>query len=224
MKDYIDLIVSILTLLTLASGLYFAIRRFGLKRERFTFLRLAVTASTIYQTTRVALVTITVQLDNKGDTRINARRAHGEDGYLYNDGPDICLHAGTLKIRAIPDETNPLLFDWYTLSPLRLSTRLTPVEDIVISDINLEQINYLDEYQDPTVEYNEVDFWIEPHESYTLTVPIWLTAGVYAAKAFFLGSERKHGEEEYWSGLTIFKVEEENVRQVSGMKKLSSNR
>jgi hypothetical protein len=204
MNQYVDLIISILTLMTLASGLYFAIRRFGLKRERFTFLRVAVEVRSIYDAGDLVLVAITVHMENKGDTRINARRERGKDGYLYNAGPDTCLHAGTLKIRAIPQEKEPLLFDWYSLLPLRVTTRLVPEDQIVVSEADLEQINYLDEFQDPETGYREVDFWLEPRESYDLTISVWLRPGIYAAKVFFLGPITKHQEEEYWSCQTVF--------------------
>jgi hypothetical protein len=207
MKGYIDLAVSILTLITLASGLYFAILRFGLRRERFTFLSIAVSAKPVCARGSLVLVSLCVHLENKGDRRINTRRKRLRDSNLYNDGFDVCAHAGTLKVRPIPVACEPLLFDWYSLTPMRASLSLVP-EEILISEVDdLEQINYLSEFQDPKTAYKEVDCWLEPHESYDPTVPIWLSPGTYAAKAFFLGPETKCGEEEYWSSLTIFSVE-----------------
>ncbi|MGD0309876.1 MAG: hypothetical protein ABSC02_11365, partial [Acidobacteriota bacterium] len=137
---------------------------------------------------------------------VNARHEREEGGYLYKEGLDACLHAGTLKIRAVPQEKKPLLFDWYSLPALRVITRLVPEDHLVVSEADLEQINYLDEFQDPETNYREVDFWLEPHESYDLVIPVWLRPGIYAAKAFFLGPVTKHGEEEYWSCQTLFKV------------------
>jgi len=204
MKPYIDLIISILTLITLASGLYFAIRRFGLKRERFTFLRVALEARSVCEADDLVLVAITVRLENKGDTRINTRRERRDDGYLYNEAPDTCMHAGTLKIRAVPQESGPVLFDWYSLPPLRMTTRLVPADKPVVSEADLEQINYLYEYQDPKTDYREVDFWLEPHESFDFVIPAWLRPGIYAAKAFFVGPMAKYGEEEYWSCHIVF--------------------
>jgi hypothetical protein len=43
-------------------------------------------------------------------------------------------------------------------------------------------------------------------ETYELTVTAWLTPGVYAAKAVFLGAVRKPGEEEYWSHVHVFRA------------------
>jgi hypothetical protein len=206
MKEYIDLIVAILTLVTLATGLGWGILRFGLNRESFTFVRMTVEAKPVDDDGELVLVAVTIHLENKGDTRVDARTIRGESGYLYDVGPDKCLHAGTLKIRAIPREKKPLLFDWYSLSPLHVATRLMPEEQIIVAQADLEQVNYLDEFQDPDTDYKEVDFWLEPHESYDLVVPVWLHPGVYMAKAFFLGPMTKHREEEYWSCQTVFTV------------------
>jgi len=207
MKPYVDVIVSILTLLTLAWGLYFAIRRFGLKRERFSFLRLTLDAKVVRDAGDLVLVVITVHIENKGDTRISARRGRiEEDSYLYNIEPDVCRHAGTLKIRRVSGKTEPLLFDWYSLPTLRAKTRLVPANKVVEADSDLEQINYLDEFQDPDTDFRDVDFWLEPRESYDQPVFAWLRPGIYAAKAYFLGPRRKHQEDEYWSCQTLFNV------------------
>jgi hypothetical protein len=207
MKPYIDLAISVLTLVTLVSGLYFAIRRFGLKRERFTFLKLTVETKTVWDAGDVALVAITVHLENKGDTRINVRTGRkSEDARLYDIGPDICFHAGTLKVRPVPEESSPLLFDWYSLPPLRMVTRLMPRNKVVTQELDLEQINYLDEFQDPVTDFLDVDFWLEPRDTYDQSVFLWLQPGVYAAKAYFLGPETRHHEEEYWSTQVVFAV------------------
>lgn len=206
MKTYLDLIISILTLVTMASGLYFAIRRFGLKRERFTFLRMAIDAKVVQNSGDLVLVSVVVHLENKGDTRISARCQRREDGYLYNDGQDVCLHAGTLKIRQVPPQDKPLLFDWYSLAPISVPSRLVPEDKLEVKEGDLEQINYLGEFQDAETGYKEVGFWLEPHESYDLLVPIWLHPGTYLAKAFFLGPMTKQREEEYWSCTTLFSL------------------
>ena len=205
---YIDIITSILPLVTTVVALAWAIYRFGLARERWTFVRMSMEVRPVQESAGLVLVAVTVHLENKGNTRVDARQKRSEGGYLYNAGPDTCLHAGTLKIRAVPLEKEPLLFDWYSLQPLRLTTRLVPKEKVIVCEADLEQINYLDEFQDPDTDYREVDFWLEPHESYDLTVPVWLRPGTYAAKAFFLGPVTKHHEEEYWSCQTVFTTKE----------------
>jgi hypothetical protein len=205
---HIDLavIVQFLTFLTLLGGLFVAIRKFGLSREYRAFVHMSVTSRTIRSDDRNALVAITVRIENKGDGRLNARRTRRADGYLYNDGDDQCVHAGTLKVRAVPQEQRPLLFDWYSLLPLRMTTRLTPADKPIEAENDLEQINYLDEFQDPTTDYRESDFWLEPREAYDFAVPVWLPPGIYAAKAFFLGSLSKQREDEYWSCQAYFSV------------------
>jgi hypothetical protein len=212
MKPFVDLVISILTLLTLASGLYFALWRFGLKRERSTFMRLTIDAKKIREVGDLVLVEVTVHIENKGDTRIDARRERDENGYLYNIQPDVCRHAGTLKIRSVPRESKPLVFDWYSLPTLRAATRLVPVDKVVEDDADLEQINYLDEFQDPQTHFQESNFWAEPRESYDQPVFLWLRPGIYAAKAYFLGPGAKHQEEEYWSCQTLFTIGPEGSR------------
>ncbi len=206
MKSYIDLGLSILMFATFAWGLYYGIASFGLKRERSTFLGLTLAAKPICILRDLVLVSITVHVENKGNGRIDARRSSTSDGYLYNDGLDICRHAGTLKLRSVSAQKKPVLFDWYSLPPIQVTTRVVPHDKLVISESDLEQVNYLDEFQDPEVNYDEVDFWLEPHESYEQAVFVWLRPGIYAAKAFFLGKLIKHREEEYWSSQILFSV------------------
>jgi hypothetical protein len=206
MKAYLDLIVSLLTFLTLATGLYYAIRRFGLKRERFSFLNLTVDAKVLNDLDEVKLVSIVISLENKGETRINTRRKKGSNEFLYDDGWDRCMHAGTLKIRRIPVEKEPLLFDWYSLKPMNARVSQGEIEGVTIAEEKLEQINYLSEFQDIKSKFTEVDFWLEPKETYIVELPIWLRPGIYCAKAFFLGPRKRYKEDEYWSRTMIFHV------------------
>jgi hypothetical protein len=213
MKEIIGTAVAILTLLTLGSGLYLAIVRFGLKRERATFLRISIDAAIVSHAKPAALVQLVVHLENKGDTRINARRLENLDArvkFLFDDTWDQCEHAGTLKVRAVPRRDSAWVLDWYAL-PAMLAT----IERCTVADTpdhvaprpgDLEQINYLGEYQDPAVNYRDVDFWLEPHETYDLTVPLWLLPGEYAAKAYFLGRRVEQGEEEFWTSTHVFHV------------------
>lgn len=208
MKAYFDIIISLLTLLTLGCGLYFVIRRFGLKRERFASLKIAIDTRVIHVSGEAQLVSVIIRLENKRETRISARRRGRADGFLYNErgGWDQCVHAGTLKIRAVPIEKEPLLFDWYSLKPMSARILHASGEGTKATEEDLEQINYLAEFQDPVENYKEVDFWLEPKESYDLLVPIWLRPGIYAAKALFLGPMTKHQEADYWSHTMLFQV------------------
>ena len=213
MKDALSIGVSLLTFLTLAAGLYFAIVRFGLKRERATFLRITIDPTIISHSAVVALVSVVVRLENKGDTRINARRSgdlRSPNAFLYDDTWDQCEHAGTLKVRPIPTRQEAWTFDWYALPAMAATLERCTVDDkphqVAARLGDLEQVNYLGEYQDPVGNYRDVDFWLEPRESYDLAVPIWLPAGAYALKAYFLGQQSEHGEEELWSTTALLTV------------------
>ena len=72
-------------------GLYFGYKRFGLKREQFTFLDVAVRAKPIHSVQDLVLVSLTVHLENKRDTRITARRSRNNDN-LSDEPLDICRH------------------------------------------------------------------------------------------------------------------------------------
>jgi len=204
---YLDLILRLGNFLILATGLFYAILRFGLKRERFSFLNLTLDAKVMHDAGEVKLVSIVISLENRGDTRIKARRKREAKEFLYDDGWDQCMHAGTLKIRPIPIEKEPLFFEWYSLKPMKAKISRRHTEGVNTTEENLEQINYLNEFEDPKVDYREVDFWLEPKESYIGGLPIWLRPGMYCAKVFFLGPRKKYQDDEYWSHTMIFHVE-----------------
>jgi hypothetical protein len=224
--DYLDAVAKSLTdsfqvlaVVVVISGGFFAYRRFV--SQRLTAVRMTLDAKTVSEANGLALVAITVHLENKGDSRIRARRHDGDSKqYLYNDRDkckveatckdtnyDQCEHAGTLKVRAIAlPRSGPMHFDWYALKTLSAEVMKA---DGSMESKDLEQINYLSEYQDPEKKYEDVDCWLERREAYDFTSTVWLRPGTYMAKAFFLGSERRYQEEEYWSCHTVFRVKEE---------------
>jgi hypothetical protein len=206
MTEFLDVAVSILTLLTLALGLYFAIHRFGLKRERFTFADLTLNTTVLKSVESLLLVSISVLIKNKGQTRISARRHQDinikDSDFLYDDRWDRCKHAGTLKIRQVEDKNQAELFDWYSLKPIK-NVRILEGDD-EYTDGDFEQINYLYDFQDPKIQYKDNDFWLEPNETYEAQIMIWLPPGTYAMKAYFLGKMIKYQEEEYWSSTNLF--------------------
>ena len=188
--QYLDIILKTLTFLTIAITAYLAVRRFGLQRESATFLRVLVSAREVVRSNGLSLVALTIKLDNLGQTRIDARtKSRNSSGFLYEDAWDRFRHAGTLKVRSIPDAQESLLFDWYSLPAIPIQSTLSAVAQscgqVVPRDQDLEQINYLDHYQDPEDNFAEAHFWLEPKESYELLVCVWLPAGTYAAKAVF---------------------------------------
>jgi hypothetical protein len=213
MGNALAITISLVTLLATASTLYLAIVRFGLKRERATFLRITVDAAVTAHSGVMALVSVVVRLENKGDTRINARTQKSlkhAAPFLYDDNWDQCEHAGTLKVRSIPTRQAAWTFDWYALPALAGTLERCTVQDrphqVAPRLGDFEQINYLGEYQDPAGNYQNVDFWLEPHETYDLVVPLWLPPGAYAIKAFFFGQRVEHGEEELWSCTNLLNI------------------
>jgi hypothetical protein len=198
----LNIITSVLTLVTLASGLYFVIRRFGLMREKFAFLSLNVDVEVIKQVDDLFLVSIMVHLENKGQTRISARKGEGGNEYLYEDDWDKFKYAGTLKIRPVPDKRRAEVFDWYSLRPMDIHI----TKDNKETEDDAEQINYLDDCEDPEVQFQEADFWLEPNEVYHQQVMAWLPSGTYAVKACFLGKMTQHGNEDYWSCSKLFNL------------------
>jgi hypothetical protein len=200
LKAVVEILVGIATLLTLIYGVYTAIRKFGWSREECTFLRMELHAKVIREVGELLLVTVTIRLENKGQTRLSARKL---ENLPYNDGFDACDFPGTLKVRGFPDQNRIKVFNWYDLKPL------PGIEDM------LEQINYLDEFQDPSNEFEGSDFWLEPNETAESQVPLWLAPGSYAFKAFFLGKETEPNEEEYWSVTRFFYLEKLDESQTS---------
>jgi hypothetical protein len=208
---YIDITLKVLTFLTVAITVFLAVRRFGLQREAATFLRVSLAAKELTKSGAVSLTTVSIKLDNLGQTRIDARtEPRNPNGFLYDDGWDQFQNAGTLKIRPIASAQEPLLFDWYSLPKMSIAATLSAdvgsCGEVARRERDLEQINYLDDYQDPENSFAEVHFWLEPKESYELVVTVWLPAGKYAAKAVFLGKEFRHANEEYWSDVCTFIV------------------
>jgi hypothetical protein len=95
-----------------------ALNRFGVTRVSRSFLEMSVAAKVVGGGGDRLLVEVTVRLKNLGGSRIDARTGHQEGKFLYDDGWDQCEHAGTLKVRAVPEKPVPVIFDWYGLEPL----------------------------------------------------------------------------------------------------------
>jgi hypothetical protein len=191
--------------LLLALGLYFALRRFGLRRAARTFLRVKIDATAIKEVGNLLLVSIVVGLENRGQTRISARTRRDikrRSDFLYDDRWDRCRHAGTFKIRRVLDKPGQIVFDWYLLPPIDKAS--FPGGSGGHQEADFEQINYLLEYQDPKTMFRDVDFWLEPNEIYEHQIMVWLPPGTYAMKAYFLGRVIKYREDEYWSCTKLF--------------------
>jgi hypothetical protein len=197
MKEYLQATVAIIIAI---STIYFIC---WVRREKFTFLNLSLNAKIINQIGDLLLVSIVVLLKNMGKTRISARTRKDiidkHSGFLYGkyDEWDKCKHAGTLKIRKVPDSLNVDLFDWYSLPAI---TNIQSLKDGNQYESDFEQINYLEEYEDHITQYQDVYFWIEPKEAYHQEIMVYLKPGIYVLKAVFLVKETEPpNEEEYWS-------------------------
>jgi hypothetical protein len=157
MKEYLQAIVAIIIAI---STIYFIC---WVRREKFTFLNLSLNAKVINNLGELVLVSIVVGLKNMGKTRISARTrkniVNKPAAFLYEEYGewDRCKHAGTLKIRKVPDNLNVDLFDWYSLPQI---TNKLILKDGKQGESDFEQINYLEEYEDPYTKYRDVSFWI----------------------------------------------------------------
>jgi hypothetical protein len=200
-----NIIVSILTLLFLAAGFFFALYRFGIKREKYCFLNITIDKQVICKKNNLLLVSIKIGLANRGETRIFPRTKCQKDSeFLFKDKYDECKYSGTLKIRRVPISNEQLILGWYSLKPIdSINSLLDENENL---SFNLEQINYIDEYLDPRSDFKKLHFWIEPKEEHLFEIPIWLEPGIYAVKAFFLGKHIKYLNEEYWSKTTFINI------------------
>src|SRR5262249_46925652 len=83
------------------AALAWAVWRLGINRGRFTFLDLDLSASVLHATEKLLLVSVTVRLQNRGQTKIQARTRQqlaGDKTFVHAEQADACKHAGTLKI------------------------------------------------------------------------------------------------------------------------------
>lgn len=204
MKEYLQTIIALIIAI---STIYFIC---WVRRERYTFLNLSIETKIINQIGNLVLVSIVIGLENMGKTRISARRLKDLKDkaaiFLYGDYDkwDQFKYAGTLKIRRVPDNFNVNIFDWYSLP---IICNIQASKDGNKFETDFEQINYLEEYEDPHSNYQNVSFWLEPRESYHPQVMVNLEPGIYVLKAVFLGKKTKPPkEEEYWSCTKMIKI------------------
>lgn len=130
------------------------------------------------------LVLFTVQLANKGKTKIEAKSERLLDGSVFNDGPEKLMHSCSLQIRALrPDATGPRALDWFEGGHW---------DDVLCGD---KAVNVLIDYHNPKRRDAEgrelLEFWMEPGETYRMGVPVVLPPGVYVAKLTFVASEQE---------------------------------
>lgn len=131
-------------------------------------------------------VVFTVELANRGKTKIEAKRARTQEigsgnWYIFDDRSEKLENACSLQIMQV-DEGNVgamQRLDWFEPQGL-------------ISEGRVEH-NVLIDYQNPKkkdkARKEVVEFWMEPGEIYRLGVPVVLSKGVYLAKLTFVGAD-----------------------------------
>ncbi len=155
-------------------GGFWALWRFGLRRERKPALDIALTLKIIPETEERFLAFFDVTLTNKSTRQVLARiRKAGRPA--FKDRNETLQHSCSLLLRRVPPETpQDKLVRWFADADAK-------------SPLPTHEANLLDDY-----EYEEPgrkEFWMEPSESYHLGVGIRLQPGVYLAMVTFVGQE-----------------------------------
>ena len=167
------------------------------------------------------LVNLTVQLTNKGKTKIEAKTDRTNGGYIFDDGPEKLKHSCSLQIRRIDENrvAGPQSLDWFEGGPW---------QDILLFRGGSE-INALIDYENPlrrdSVGMEILEFWMEPGETYRAVVPVVLPKGTYIGKLTFVGADQERSwldkeidqfsnqspripcvDQNFWSQIFAFKV------------------
>lgn len=169
----------------LAGGLW-ALRRYRLERTAESALTIEITSrSAPLPTPGTHLVFLEVTLRNVGKTQITARTRAQGDGKAYRDSVETITNSGTLEIKALGASAAPRAgnLDWFD------ANSWVPVA-------GLAPLDMLSEYENPD-KANEVEFWMEPGESYGLNRSVSLGEGTYLAKFTFIGNR----EGDFWTRL-----------------------
>jgi len=121
------------------------------------------------------LTLIEIGLKNQGKVRLDARRCpyeHPKEGPEHN-----YKHGCSLKIREVPNIPGEgVHLDWFSDLPSRGWGK--PIELNALSGY----VKGVRRAWGRTAK-NQTDFWMEPGESYTLAVPVFLKAGNYFARS-----------------------------------------
>jgi len=189
-KTFTEIVHNIVVALAAVIGGLWVLNR--LKRERTDEAALEMTPTTTVSPlgaapqTGLHLVLFTVQLTNKGKTKIEAASEYGESDYIFDDGVERLKYACSLQIRQIDDSQMPAIqsLDWFEGGPW---------QDVVLFRGGCE-INVLLDYENPAYHDQKgrerLEFWMEPGETYRLGVPVVLSKGLYVAKLTFVGAEQ----------------------------------
>lgn len=193
------------TVLATVVGGAWAFTKFAHERSAETALEMKLDYETAPTTAGLQLVWIKTRLKNVGKVGITAKprpdlladgktapESHQGALYTYADGEELlgetcCLEIKKLKEKAV---AQPALIDWFDDAAFDLP--LT----------NDDEIEVLADYEDPQ-KGNDVDFWMEPGETYDLSTLVALSPGNYLAKVTFLGNR---GPTEFWTRTILVTV------------------
>lgn len=180
---------AVVGLAAIAGGLW-AYGRFRLERTAEAALCIELsTNSTSAPQSSAHLVFLEATLRNVGKTQISAR-PHAGALAAYRDKVEEIKYSGTMEIRKFvtPTGNDTATRDWFDSRSWTAIAGLPPIDA-------------LSDYENPD-KNNDVEFWMEPGESYTLARSVLLPEGIYLAKFTFLGPQ----EGDFWTRLLQFSV------------------
>jgi hypothetical protein len=179
MKEFIEVLNNIVVMVAAVVGGFWALWRIKRERTDEAALEMALT-HTLEPLDHSHLVVFTVQLSNRGKTKIEAKSERSKEGWTFDDGTEKLKYACSLQIRGVQPSpvVPPQGLDWFEGGPW---------QDMALYRGGRE-INVLLEYENPH-RGDAVEFWMEPGESYRLGVPVVLPAGTYVAKLTFVGAD-----------------------------------
>src|SRR3954468_6667144 len=137
-KDLTDVINNVVVILAALAGGTWAVYRLWRERTDEAALNLNVSRQTS-PFGKVYLVAITLELANKGKTKIQAKPSRNSDGFAFDDGVEKLRHCCSLQIKRFTPDANRQCghVDWFEAAPVQNIPGLIP------------EINMLTDYEDP---------------------------------------------------------------------------
>jgi hypothetical protein len=140
-----------------------------------------------------SVVFVAVSLKNEGHRRISAKPTKYSKGKAmpaYTDSLETIQYACGLRIRRLnPNLTDTAVFEWFK------ENSWMQIENLP------DELNLLESYELST--RSNIDFWMEPGETYHLGKALLLSPGHYFAKITFIGAR---GSFEFWNHEFYFHV------------------
>lgn len=163
-----------------------ALWRFRLRREGVSAFEIALSHRCVQEANGCVLTYFDGTITNKGAVRIVAKK---EQRPAYKDAKEILEHSYSLLLRPLSATgTAGTQVRWFADT-----NASSPLPGDIEADL-------LDEYEVDGV----LDFYVEPLESYPVSVGVWLTPGNYLAMVSFVGESGPH---ELWRRVFIVQVD-----------------